>query len=230
MLRAGLIVATLVLGPALPVAHAQTCSCVEWPPERRMAEADQVFLGRYLRAASDSDGGKLRFEVLHGLKGTPGHRVELPRQSDVECERSFNNLELALVFVVKGRIPICAGNFDLDKMMPTVGDYLRLSGGASAAPALEAVKLALVGHLPRGAQVEVYAPALKGKSVQVGGTRVRFVDARSEELLALSGTAAGAVQFVALRSPDSIATWLLLSPVKGKLGVVYEFKRDLKLK
>ncbi len=226
------LLALLVLVAAIVGAspgRAQACSCVEWPPEKRMADADQVFLGRYVRPGPDGDGNKVRFDVLLSVKGDVGRTFELPRQTELTCERSFQDRELSLVLVVKGRIPICAGNFDLDKILPSLGEYLALGGRATAAPALDAVKVALAGKL-RGKKVSVYAPALAGKSVQLGTTRASFVDARGEELHAVSGATSDGVTYVVWRTPDAIANWFLVAPVKGKLTVVYELKRDLKIK
>ncbi len=228
--RGVLVLAGLLTALAGAPRRAAACSCVDWPPEKRMADASQVFLGRYLRPGPEGDGSKLRFEVLHALKGELGHVFELPRQTELECERSFQDRELALVLVVKGRIPICAGNFDLDKLMPTLGDYLTLGGNASPAPAMDAIKLALAGRLGHAHKLNVYAPTLKGKTAQIGATRLSFVDVKGEELYAVSGVTSGPVTYVVLRTPESIATWFLVAPVRGRLAIAYELKRDLKIK
>lgn len=193
-----------------------------------MAEADRVFLGRYRRPGPDGDGGKLRFEVLQSLKGEAGARLELARPDADDCERTFQEGELALVFVVKGHLPVCAGNVDLDAILPTLGEYLTLAGGASPAPALPAVQLALAGRIGRGRQVSVYAPSLKGRSIAVGGTKVTFVDSRGDGLLTLSGTTRGALSYLALRGPDGIATFLLVAPDRGRPAIAAQLKRDLR--
>ena len=228
--RRTIVLAGLVVALASTHRRAEACSCVEWPPEKRMADASQVFLGRYLRPGPDGDGSKLRFEVLDSLKGEVGHTFELPRQSELECERSFTDRELALVLVVKGRIPICAGNFDLDKLMPTLGEYFALSGHASPAPTMDAIKVALAGKLGHARKLTMYAPQLAGKAVQVGATKISFVDSRGEVLPALSGATSGSVSYVVLRTPDSIATWSLIAPARGHLSIAYELKRDLKIR
>jgi hypothetical protein len=205
---------------------ASACACVDWPPERRMAEAERVFIGRTVAQPSEAASEFVQFTVLETLKGTPSARFDLRRVND-DCERSFQRGELALVFVVKGHAPTCSGNVDLDQLMPNLGEYMAGEGGGH--PDLEALKLALVGKV-RGAKTTVYAPALAGKSVRVGSTQVSFVDKRADELLSIGGVTRGSVTYVALRAPDQIATYVLLGREKGKLTVLHTLKKDLKIK
>jgi hypothetical protein len=206
-------------------AHA--CACVDWPPERRMAEAERIFIGRTVAQPSEAASDFVQFTVIETLKGTPMARFDLQRVSD-DCERSFNRGELALVFVVKGHAPTCAGNVDIDQLMPTLGQYMGGEGGGGH-PDLEAVKLALAGKV-RGSKATVYAPGLVGRSVRIGSTQVSFVDKRADELLSAGGVTHGAVTYVALRAPDQVATYVLLGRDKGKLTVLTTVKKDLKIK
>jgi len=217
-----LVVMVALAAPRLAAA----CGCVDWPPERQMAEADQVFVGRYVRPGPDEEGGKLRFDVLESLKGEVGHRFEIPRPPESDCERNFENKELAIVFVAKGHVPVCGGNVDIDKALPTLGDYLTLAGHAQPAPSLAVMKIALAGRLGSARKLKVYAPALAGKSLSVGSTQVSFVDGNGEDLFAASGVTSSVVSYVVLRS-QHIATHLLIAPVQGKLQVVYALKRNL---
>jgi hypothetical protein len=208
---------------------SSACSCVDWPAERQMAEADQVFVGRYVRPGPDEEGGKLRFDVLESLKGEVGHRFEIPRPPDNDCERSFQNKELAIVFVTKGRVPVCGGNIDIDKALPSLGSYLTLAGHAQTAPSLAAMKVALAGRLGSARKLKVYAPALKGRTLSMGSTQLSFIDGNGEDLPAADGVTSSVISYVVLRA-HHFATYLLIAPVQGKLQIVYSLKRDLTLR
>jgi hypothetical protein len=224
--RLGILVVLVAL--AVP-RLAAACGCVDWPAERQMAEADQVFVGRYVRPGPDDEGDKLRFDVLESLKGDVGHRFEITRPPEGDCERSFENKELAVVFVAKGHVPVCGGNVDIDKALPLLGDYLTLAGHAQPEPSLAVMKIALAGRLGSTRKLKVYAPTLTGKSVTVGSTQVSFVDGNGADLFAASGVTSSVVSYVVLRS-QHIATYLLIAPVQGKLQIVHALKRDLTLR
>jgi hypothetical protein len=223
------IVPMVVLGTLAAPRVSAACSCVDWPAERQMAEADQVFVGRYVRPGPDEDGTKLRFDVIESLKGEVGHRFEIPRPPDSDCERSFQNKELAIVFVAKNRVPVCGGNVDIDKALPSLGDYLTLAGRAQPAPSLAAMKVALAGRLGSARKLKVYAPTLKGKTVSIDSTQVSFTDSNGEDLPAASGVTSSVISYVVLRA-HHFATYLMIAPVQGKLQIVYSLKRDLTLR
>jgi len=217
----------VLLGVSLVLvrSHAVACGCVDWPPERRLAEAERIFIGRTASHPTEQAIDFVQFTVLETLKGSPTDHFDLKRVSD-DCERSFQRGELALVFVVKGHAPTCAGNVDLEQLMPTLGEYL----GGDQTPSTEALKLALTGRV-KGAKATVYAPALAGKTLQVGSTKVSFVHSgKTDELLTVGGTTRGSLTYVALRAPDQVATYLLLGREKGRLAILSELKRDLKIK
>jgi hypothetical protein len=209
---------------------ARACACVDWPPERRMAEAERIFIGRTAAQPSEAASEFVQFTVIETLKGTPMAHFDLQRVSD-DCERSFNRGELALVFVVKGHAPTCAGNVDLDALMPTLGQYMGGEGGEGGGghPDLEALKLALAGKV-HGAKTTVYSAGMAGKSVRVGSTLVSFVDKRADELLSAGGVTHGPITYVALRAPDQVATYVLLGRDKGKLTILSTVRKDLKIK
>ena len=166
MARRALLLVFAVIAICGASRAARACACVDWPPERRMAEADVIFIGRTDARPREDAAERVHFSVIEVLKGAPARELAIARHPDDDCDRSFQRGELALVFEVKGRMPVCAGNVDLDALMPTLGDYL---GGdtAKARPDLDALKLALQGKV-RGAKATVYAPALAGTTLQVG--------------------------------------------------------------
>lgn len=207
-------------------ARAGDCICVDWPAERRLAEASAVYLARYVDHSVQGPKDALRFKVIHSLKGEArgDHTVERPY--DLECDRSFQKGELALVFEVKGRLPICGGNVDLDKLLPTFDTYLQ---GGSEAPSMEALSKALAGRW-KASKVSAYLPAYANKTLSAGGTQVRFAEKFTDDLSVVSGTELGPLGFVSLRRPDGIATYVLLAKERGKWKVLASLDRDTKLK
>jgi hypothetical protein len=131
-----------------------------------------------------------------------------------------------MVFVVKSHLPTCAGNVDLDLLMPSLGQYF---GNAEQGPALDAVKLALVGKV-HGKKVSVYAPPLAGKHLVVGGTNVAFIDSKADDLISVAGATKGGVSYVSITTPERMATYFLVGRETGKLAVLAKLERDLKLK
>ena len=225
-------VLTVVIAVASLVAWsrpARACGCVDWPPERRMTEADIVFVGRTADKVMEDSGGVTHFTVLATIKGPAQAHMQLQRHPEDDCERTFQRGELALVFVVKGRLPVCAGNVDLDALMPTMGQYLAYEQQNPAPPGLDALKLALAGKVKGGKQ-SVYAPGLAGKTVKIGGTLVSFVDKKADELSAVSGVTRGALTDGALRDPDNVAYYALVGSDKGKQVILATLRKDFKIK
>lgn len=207
-------------------ANNSDCTCVDWPAERRMTEADQVFLGRFVERATEGDKEALRFDVVHALKGVVGAKHVVRRGFDLECDRSFKKGELALVFVKGGRMPICAGNVDLDHVLPTFGAYL--DGGATAP--LDVLKVALAGRFGKVKKAWAYMPAYAGKKLQTGATQVLLVGKPADDLAVVGGTTVGPLSYVSIRRPDGIASYVLVAKEKGRLVVIAQLDRDLKLK
>jgi hypothetical protein len=208
---------------------ASACGCVDWPPERRMTEADIVFLGRTAEKPMEDAGAFTHFTVIETLKGTPQGHMQLARHPDDDCERTFQRGELALVFVVKGKLPVCAGNVDIDALMPSMGQYLGHEQPNPPTPGIDALKLALAGKV-KGSKQSVYAPGLAGKTVKIGSTQVSFVDKKSDELTAVSGVSRGSLTYVALRDPDNVAYYALVGRERGKSVVLASLRKDLKIK
>jgi hypothetical protein len=225
MLRTVVCAFLVVMAGLLLARPARACGCVDWPAERRMAEAAHVFIGRTPIKIDENDSGQnVHFTVLEVLKGEPAAKIDIPKVYD-DCERSFGRGELALVFVVKGHLPVCGGNVDLEKLMPTLGEYM----GGDQQPSLDALKLALSGRV-HGSKMSVYAPTLAGRSLQVGSTKVSFVNKKGEELLDVGGTTHGSLTWVVLRTPEAIADYFLIGRENGRLAVLEKLHRDLKIK
>jgi len=220
--RLALCITLALLAPRL----ASACGCVDWPPERRIAEADRIFLGRTAKEVSEEAAGQWHFNVLTVFKGESAGKIAVERVTGDDCERSFNRGELAMVFVVKGHLPTCAGNVDLDQLMPSLGQYF---GNEEQGPSLDAVKLALVGRV-HGKKQTIYAPPLAGKHLTVGSTAVSFIGNKAEDLVSVAGATKGAVSYVSVLTPERVATYFLVGRETGKLGILAQLQRDLKLK
>jgi hypothetical protein len=225
-----LLLAVIAVASLVALARpASACGCVDWPPDRRLSEADIVFLGRTAEKPMEDSGSFTHFSVIETIKGTPQGHMQLARHPDDDCERTFQRGELALVFVVKGKLPVCAGNVDIDALMPSMGQYLGYEQQNPPSPGLDALKLALAGKV-KGPKQSVYAPGLAGKTVKIGSTQVSFVDKKGDELTAVSGVSRGTLTYVALRDPDNIAYYVLIGREKGKQAVLSTLRKDLKIK
>ena len=216
----------LVVAAIFWTRPASACGCVDWPPERRIAEADRIFLGRTAKEVSEEGAGQWHFNVLAVFKGESAGKIAVERVTGDDCERSFNRGELAMVFVVKGHLPTCAGNVDLDQLMPSLGQYF---GNEEQGPSLDAVKLALNGRV-HGKKVSIYAPPLAGKHLTVGSTNVTFVNTKGDELVSVAGATRGAVSYVSMTTPERMATYFLVGRESGKLAVLTQLERNLKFK
>lgn len=219
-----LVVVGAIALPAVARA-ASDCSCIDWPASRRMSEAQEVFLGRFRGRSTEGPSEVLRFTVIHSMKGAHegDHTVRRPLEQD--CERSFQKDELALVFVSEGHLPICGGNVDIDKLLPTFTSYLE---GGSPVPSLEALRVALAGRVGAGSKVKVYTPAYAGKTLKVGGTQVQFLAKGADQLPVVNGTTAGSLSFVAIGRPGGLTSYVLVAPEHGKLSVIARLDRDPK--
>ena len=116
-----------------PVAHA---SCVKRTAAQYVKDADLVFIGRAgplkIRGKESTQG----IRVLHRIKGKPGKvftRVR-PAGMPIPNDRVYAEGEVALFFVRKGNIDLCAGNFQLAAQMPFIGEVLGHGPGEERKP------------------------------------------------------------------------------------------------
>lgn len=214
---------TLLVALVLLTAHTTwACGCVDWASDRRMTEADRVFLGRAKKRSATDD--LQHFSVLLWLKGqVPGTEYAIKRATDDDCERTFSAGELALVFEAHGKMPVCNGNVDLDDVMPTLGDYL---GEASTAmPALDAVTKALTGMLGRDKKVVLYCPQLSSSTLNVGGTQVTFTATHRDDLGTLTAVTRSDVTWVRLHRASGSTSTVLVGREHGKLVILSNLER-----
>jgi len=205
------VIGAVVVSMALSATDALACGCVDWPSDRRMKEADRVFLARAKKRSASDD--LQHFDVLLWLKGeVPGKEYALHR-GEGDCERTFNTGELALVFEAQGKMPVCNGNVDLDKLLPTLGDYL----GPSEPVSKQAIAVALAGHVH--GKTSMYYPPLAKRSLAVKGGNVTFTDTKGEALPVVTAVGRGGFTHVTLREPAG-TTWTLVGRDHGNLSVL----------
>ena len=155
------------VGRPAPVA---ACACIGLGPQDHFDRAELVFVGRAARARRQGDRLLQPVHVLQALKGRPGKQVVLSREAKAlnTCERSFEEDEVALVFLTKGRAGICAGNYALEVQMERLDEYLKLAGAAEGGvtlPVLEAaLGPALDGVPRRGPLAVAFAPLVGQRS------------------------------------------------------------------
>jgi hypothetical protein len=203
----------LALVILLSAADALACGCVDWPADRRMAEADRVFLARAKkRTASDE---LQHFDVLLWLKGEVHGADYAIQRADGDCERTFTTGELALVFEAHGKMPVCNGNVDLDAILPTLGDYL---GGSTDGVPREALALALAGRVH--GKATLYYPPLGNQTLETKGAHVAFSSMSADKLPVLTASTRGGLTHVTLRQPDGAFVWTLVGPDHGKFTVL----------
>ena len=210
---------------ALVLLTAQTsfaCACVDWASDRRMAEADRVYLARAKKRSGADD--LQHFTVLLWLKGqVPGVEYAIKRSTDDYCERTFTAGELALVFEAHGKMPVCNGNVDLDDLLPTLGDYLQEA--STAMPSVEGVTKALEGRLGREKKLTMYNPQLARTTLHVGGTQVTFTATHRDELDTLTAVTRGEVTWVRLRRASGSSSTVLVGRERGKLVILAGVER-----
>lgn len=160
---------------------SQACDCPRRTPESHFAAADLVFIGR----AEEPQFGQSftqRLAVLHTLKGKPGRSFTIVRAATTmsNCDRTYRAGEVDLVFVVKGQVDLCHGNYGLKWQWKQhqLAPLLRLAHGKPAPPTRPAFRAALVaalGPLLKGStSVPVKYEPWTGKSLSIGRTIFDF--------------------------------------------------------
>ncbi|MBE3072797.1 MAG: hypothetical protein IMZ67_07455 [Acidobacteria bacterium] len=164
------------------VRPARACSCIAQAPAQYFKGAELVLLGRAGKVATSGRKEVQPFEVIQVLKGKlgSGYRHQRVASSIPPCERTFTAGEVAVVFVSKGGLGICAGNCALEAQLPNLEQYLRLGAEKVAQPGLAALGVALAaiqGYLHDRPDIPVCHAPLAGKSLQLGKSTLTFVAA-----------------------------------------------------
>lgn len=186
-MRALMVAAAIAAMSSTAIDTARACSCVRpSAPAAYIDKADQVFFAKAQapRHAKRSDKVVQSLDVLHALKGRPGKVFRLVRDAGQRstCDRRFRKGEVALVFVVHGRVGLCAGNLPLARHRRHLAEFLARSGPGSykpSKPTLEAFRrtfeLLLAPYLHARPDVPVIYPPGDGRSIKIGKTKLSFV-------------------------------------------------------
>ena len=176
--------AALMLLTAAP-RTPDACSCLGQPPERHVEQAQHVFLARAGKLSRRGKRTRQPLTVLHTLKGKPGKVYPLSRPAGPRstCDRSFKEGEVALVFVTRGSVSICGGNYDLEAVqLKQMDRYLKAGRQKTTAPGAAAIgqglAAALKGYLHGRPRVPVTLGRLHGKKARIGKTELYFTRKR----------------------------------------------------
>jgi hypothetical protein len=210
---------------------SMACDCPRGSPESHFKAADLVFIAR---AEKPKTGRKStqRLVVLHALKGKPGRSFTITRPGAVisNCDRTFREGEVDLVFVVKDKVEMCHGNYGMkwqwqQKQIPPL---LRLAHGEPKAPTQTAFRAALsaaLGPLVKGrTSVPVKYRPWTGKTLKVGKTTFSFTKTFPKSVVAVRDAVRhGPLHYISgIYHLQGHAFAVLLLDRGGKPQVVYQ--------
>ncbi len=151
--RGGSAAIALALGLALGLLAApqpaRACTCLAKTAADQVKVADRILLVRADEPVVRERAYSQRLQVLGTLKGRSSREFLLERPDGGDfCDRTFAAGEVALAFVVDGRIRICDGNYALPVQLQNLGDVLRALRGKPKTPSVSALEAALTATLP----------------------------------------------------------------------------------
>jgi hypothetical protein len=158
-------------------AEAEACSCAQQSPREYVAGADQVLVARAGATVETKDGFELSFEVLEAIKGKK-MATFVWRRTEVNplCGPEFEPGELSVLFVTKGSLGLCSGNFGISAQSRDLAEYIRAAGTKTTAASTRALRLALAeglkGYLHGRPKILAKHAPLKGKTLQVGKSKI----------------------------------------------------------
>ncbi len=179
--RLAIIAACLLLAPA-PRAHA--CSCVEMTPAQYIKQADQVYLAKAGKLQTRGKERRRTFEVLLTIKGEATRKWTRVTDAGAEspCPVRFDDGAATLLFIKKGTLFLCSGNFPMGGHLQDMGKYLAKvkptaadKGGVPLEVMNAALFKALAGYLHGRPKVPLHHKALKGKQLKLGKTTMPVV-------------------------------------------------------
>ena len=182
MLRLLVVSLSAALALLLSTPAADACKCVPKSGDEYVQAADRVLV---VRAGADKKvkaGFERSFEVLHAIKGEGGKTFTWTRSEENPlCGPSYQSGDVAVLFVIKGELGLCAGNFGITSQIEDLPAYVKAAGGKTGAVSLAAMKAALGGALKsylhdRPTVPVLYAP-LSGQNITLGKSRLTFRNA-----------------------------------------------------
>lgn len=193
-----LVLAALVID----VSAADACSCVARSFAEHAKTEKLVVLARAGKPHKTGDALKQTFTVLATLKGKPAATFVLDRPATPPCAQSYAEGEVAILFTSGGELDPCHGNVPLAQQIADVPAIVAATGAKRGAAKLEAVEVALraalMPYLHDRPAVAVGLPALAGKALQLGKSKLRFAARAGAKGIAISQAfTVGDVAFVA---------------------------------
>ena len=208
----------------------QACDCPRGSAESHYKGADLVFIGRAEKPRSVRKFTQ-RLVVLHTLKGKPGRAFTITRPANTisGCDRTYRPGEVDLVFVVKGKVTLCAGNYGMKWhwKQKQIAPLLRMTR-KPAPPTLSGLRAALaaaLGPLVKGKKaVPIKFKPWTGRSLSVGKTTFTFTRHFPKTVVAIHHAARfGPLHFIAgIYHLKGHAFAVLLIERNGRQEVVYQ--------
>ncbi len=213
-------------------------SCAPRTPRHYFQQAQLVFVGR--AGATQVRGGRSRqtIQVLHALKGNPGEVFLRVRPAGVKApnQRDYAPGEVALFFVNRGEVALCAGNFPLAAQMDQMDQYLALQSGRADSPPLavfaRVVQQLLQPYLHARPHIPVTHRALAGQALTEGKSKLTFVRERRKDAVEITqALSRGRLHLITGRYPVEglLFRALLLSGQgegKDQVVVLYQDSRE----
>ncbi len=152
-------------------------------PAQYLEQADRVYLARAEKETIKGKERHLTFSVLLTIKGKAARTWTLSRDVGElsPCPVAFKVGDAALLFIDKGTVSLCSGNFPINAHLVKMDRYLRLvpAGKKKRSPPLAALKAALSrglkGYLHDRTRVPVHHIGLKGRKMKLGKTAMPVV-------------------------------------------------------
>ncbi|HIA03952.1 MAG TPA: hypothetical protein EYN66_18970 [Myxococcales bacterium] len=159
--------------------EVRACSCVSQTPAVQVTGAEQVYLAKVVSETSLKTGYRTRFDLLYAVKGPQRAAFSWDRNEKTPlCGPSYRVGEFTMLFVKDNNLPLCAGNYGLSSQLSQFSKFLQSAGHKigplSRADMQAALENTLKGYLHKRPKITAYYGPLKGTSIQIKSTQLRF--------------------------------------------------------
>ncbi len=165
---------------ALQEGEAKACSCGRASFAMHVKNADRVFLAKVGASTRTQTGHETQLKILLTIKGGKTKSFRWTRKEKAPlCGPSFVEGGVNVVFVKKGVLELCAGNFGMNAQMVGFPSVLRAgkikTNSVSVDPMRFALSKALKGFLHHRKRIAVHYTPLRGKKITLGDSTLRFI-------------------------------------------------------
>ena len=179
VMRAAVSVFAFLAVLAAGQSAARACSCEARTPAQYVAGADRVLLARVGGESETKHGFETSFDVLHTFKGKAVASFTWKRKhANPLCGPSYSDGDVAILFVSSGDLHLCSGNSTLADQLKDLPAYIAATSAKTSSVSLAAMKAALTsglkGYLHNRPKIWAHHAPLKGKSLQIGRSHIRF--------------------------------------------------------